>query len=151
MVRAATSGAFNFRQFDPRDRWQQQRLRLVLLDLERQQQQTLAATELQFWLSRQIIPNLTADGFQLATDNAHNALITHVCTIYPHLRDAFGESGLQTARDAAVSAYQQEIGTPGTPEYEAKIDEIDKILSRGPMSEAEKLRMRARRKRTQTG
>ena len=145
MVRAAATGMIDFRQYDPWDTWWKKKLRWVLDELDLQQTMDVCRLEHNHWITLAAKPNLTPESFELVKTNASAKLNQFLKAAYPWLADEIGASGEQTDRDAAVAAYQAEMGKPGDPHYEIMVDTLTKALARGPLTQREKERDRARR------
>lgn len=146
MIRASTSGMIDFARFDPWDAWWWKKLKWTLDELDLQQHISIAKVQHAHFVTLASHGNLKPESFDAAKTNAGVAFNRLLKATYPWLADQIGEQGTQTERDEALSAYQQEFGKPGDPHYEAMIDTIGQALKKGPMSEREKARDRARRR-----
>ncbi len=146
MVRAATAGMIDFRRFDPWDSWWWKNLRWVLNELELTQTLDVCRVQHNHWITLAAHGNLTEESFGSAKTNAGTAFNKYLKAMYPWLADKIGEDGTRTDREEAIRAYQQEMGQPGDPHYEAMVDTLSKALKKGPLSNRDKARDRARRK-----
>ena len=144
MMRAATSGMFDFARFDPWDMWCWKKLKWTLNELSLQQTLDVKRVEHNHWVTMAAHGNLTPESFDRAKTNAASAMNEFLQAVYPWLADKIGKEGTQTDRDDAIASYQQIIGRPGEPQYEAMIDTILNATKNGKMTQRQKEKDRAR-------
>jgi hypothetical protein len=123
MVQASTSGAYDFHDFDPQNRWCWKRLRWVLARLDTDNQLQSLLLQHHHWVN--IFTNSTLDetSFDTAKGNATELLREFLETRFPWDRDKYAGLAGGTLADA-IDQFREAYGYPGDPRYEAMLADM---------------------------
>jgi hypothetical protein len=91
MVRAAVSGAIDYTGADPRNRQWRIRHRLLLSEVERQEDYNLLTTAHRHWLAFLSHGNLTEDSFKNVQSKSNELLTDIKNAVFPWLKSATTE------------------------------------------------------------
>ena len=147
MVRASATGMIDFAGFDPWDMWWWKKIRWVLDELDLQQTREVCMAQHNHWVTMASHSGLTDESWDQAKTNAGSAFNRLLKATYPWLADQIGEDGMKTDREQAIESYQEEFGKPGEERYEIMLDALLKALKKGKLTQREKEKVRAERRR----
>lgn len=135
MTRALVRGAFDFKEFDPNDRWSLRKLRWVIDTLEKDAlSQALTARHLH-WVILASHGNLSDESFKTTQQNAAEGLQALFASATPWLADKILKPVADTGSDA-ISKYIAEYGQPGDPRFDAMVATLRQELSAPPRTDA---------------
>lgn len=138
MVRAATTGAIDFTQFDPWDLWWWKRTRWALDELETQLQAEVSKVQHTHWVTLASHGRLESTSFDTVVTNAQRAMDQYMKAMYPWLSSTIAEYESQHSTGAFVDQYHEEFGKPGEPRYEAMIAGLKEVFRKGKMTAVER-------------
>jgi len=138
MVRAATSGAIDFAQFDPMDSWWWKRLTWTLDEIEGVSERKALSAQHRHYCAAISHGNLEPESFDEVKALSRAALNNYLKSIYPWLADQLGESTVQTDRELAVEQYHELFGYPGEERYEEMLQGLTKVFAHGKLTPREK-------------
>lgn len=120
MVRASTTGAINFAQFDPRNKFWWRRLDLILAELHREDLKKVATIQHQHWLGMSVAattPELRAE----ARGNAASYMTDIVGHYFPWMKGELAK--IKNPTDSAMEEFRDMYGYPGEERYEKMLQE----------------------------
>jgi hypothetical protein len=138
MLRAAATGAINFAQFDPWDNWWWRRMRLIIAELGRQNNQESLTTQHQHYLAYLSNGQLSDDSWEAQKAAADETLNGLLRGYFPWRADEIGAAGAKTGRDHAVEQFYEIYGKPGEPRYEQMMAEWSAYLAKGKLTPRQK-------------
>lgn len=147
MVRAAARGVIDYSQADPADAWWRRKHRWLLQEVAAQDDRDAELAELRRWAAAATTPKITDQSFDAAQANIKQALTAYFKLLYPWRAEEFDKASNSGGIDELLAYYEQEFGKPGEARYEEMVAELEKALQ--PVSFAEQLRRREKRKRDQ--
>lgn len=121
MVRAATTGAIDFAQFDPRNKTWWRRLDLILNELHREDLKTTSKIQHRHWLATALIPGLTPEQRADGRVNAENYLTQLTGLYFPWLKETLKKQS--NPQESAVEAFREMYGYPGEERYEKMLQD----------------------------
>ena len=126
MVRAAVSGAIDFRQADPFDTWWRRRLHWILEEIDNQEYRKLTEIQHRHWVT--VMGNgLNEEGWDKAYDHAQITLKKLMQLTFPWHKDVF-TSPVQSEREDVLASWRAEWGYPGEPKYDAMVENLNKLF-----------------------
>lgn len=149
MLRAATLGVFDFAQFDPWDAWHWKRLRLVLDEISRRNNQEALLAQQTHWVALMSNPRLEEESWEGIKMAAQDTLTQILQGYYPWREKEIGEAGAKTSRDRAVDQFREQYGRPGEPRYDQMVAELGAYFAKGKLSQREKELERKKRREQQ--
>lgn len=131
MVRAATTGAFDFKQFDPFDSWSWRRLHWVLEEIDLQHRRQVLQTQHQQWVGLLVAASTHSEQSVISEAHRQSEAVLHKFLLahYPWLRDKLGDDPIQREREELIQAYHDLYGYPGEPEYDKMVEDLMAFLT----------------------
>lgn len=121
MVRAAATGAMNFADADPRDKYWWRKLRWTVDAISKEDDYKLVEAQHRHWVTIFANSSLDDDGFNTAKANAQDYLSRLIIARYPEYKDTLARAARAQTREGALEAYREKFGYPGDPRYEAML------------------------------
>jgi hypothetical protein len=122
MVRAAASGKYDFKGFDPFDTWSWRRLRWLLDEVEEAEYRSYLTLQHHFWGLQSLNTDLSAETRDTARHNAHDIDRKILASLFPWLK--LDENRARTEQDQILEDYRAEFGQPGDPAYDKMVAEL---------------------------
>lgn len=130
MVRAAATGAIDFAQADPRDKYWWRRLRWITDTIAREDDYRLTEAQHRHWVTVFANGQLNDESFENAKSNAQEYLNRLVIHRYPEYEQQLQNEAYLQTREGALAAWREQFGYPGEPRYEKMLEDAMSAFKR---------------------